>query len=365
MDKMIQKKLIIAGGGTGGHVLAGIAVANVWEKKNQASSVLFIGARGRFEEKWIPQSGYSLKRLSLGGLNRVTLKKKILTLLQLPIAFMYCVYWLIQFKPTHILGVGSYSSGPVLLTAWILNRLKILKAELAILEQNSIPGLTHRILGILVKKIFIAYSETEAYFPKNKVYLTGNPIRFSIKKMPPALHQPFTIFVFGGSQGAVGINQLVIAALEHLKDYSFQWIHQTGRQDYHQVKNAYLKNHIPARVEPFIETIAPCYQQASLLICRAGASTLAEISAVGRAAILIPLPTATHQHQLKNAQIYARLGASILFEQNQVQVKTLVKCILELAENPQKIRMMEKMVTKLYRPNAAKGLVDTLLNGYL
>jgi len=322
-------KLMIAGGGTGGHVLAGISVAEEWQKQfklnREMNRICFIGAQGRMEEQLVPQAGYPLKLLRVGSLNRVSFQRKLTTLFQLPLAFLHSAYFLFREKPSVLLGVGGYSSGPVLLMARVMNALGLLKTKIAMLEQNSVPGFTNRLVSRFADIIFAAFPGTEKQFAGKKVIVTGNPIRMVMQPMPSAKRIPFTIFIFGGSQGAVGINTLVIEALAHLKPLKDQlkWIHQTGVKDFERVQKAYFEAGIVGRIEKFIDDMASVYQESSLIICRAGSSTLSEIAAVGRASILIPLPTAADNHQEHNARVLSEAGAAHLFIQTGAQGEDL------------------------------------------
>ncbi len=363
-----NKILVIAGGGTGGHVLAGIAIADAWCLQDKAKNcALFIGARGGMEEKLVPQAGYSLELLSLGSLNRVSVLKKIKTLLQLPFSFFRSAHFLIRLKPQFVLGVGGYSSGPVVMIAKVLRKLGWISSRVGILEQNSIPGLTNRILSPFVDVIFTAFPKTEVHFPQKKVLHTGNPIRAMLKALPPACCDPFTLFIFGGSQGAIGINTLVLSSFAFLGPLlrelgpRLQWIHQTGVRDFERVAEAYKKAGIQARVSPFVEDMKGAYAQASLLICRAGSSTLAEISAVGRAAVLIPLPTAADNHQEYNARILSDAGAACLVLQQNSKGQQFAELIQDWVSHPERIHEMEKKVRQFYLPNAAETIVKELI----
>jgi UDP-N-acetylglucosamine--N-acetylmuramyl-(pentapeptide) pyrophosphoryl-undecaprenol N-acetylglucosamine transferase len=359
-------RLIVAGGGTGGHVLAGVAVADTW--KNQMggkAEVSFVGASGGIEEKLVPRAGYNLELLHLGSLNRVSTQQKIKTMLLLPLSIWKSIYILLVRKPDAVLGVGGYASGPLVLTAKFLRFLGLTRAKTAILEQNSIPGMTNRMLGRWVDTVFCAFPGTEKQFPTraSSVILTGNPVRSSMELFPSAPRDPFTVFIFGGSQGALGINSLLIDALPHLGDLKskLRFVHQTGERDYVRVKKAHEAAGTGARVEKFVYDMPEVYRQSSLLICRAGSSTLSEIATVGRAAILVPFPQAADNHQEKNARVFSDAGAALLMLQDKSKGEDLARLIRELVENPTKIDQMEKSVTAFYRPKAASDIVAELL----
>jgi UDP-N-acetylglucosamine--N-acetylmuramyl-(pentapeptide) pyrophosphoryl-undecaprenol N-acetylglucosamine transferase len=362
---MTAKKLLVAGGGTGGHVLAGVAVADTWKEKF-GTPPLFVGASGGIEEKLVPRAGYPLELLKLGSLNRVSLKKRFRTMILLPFAFLRAFGILLREKPDAVLGVGGYASGPIVLAARILSRFKLIHARTAILEQNSIPGMTNRLLGRWVDTVFCAFPGTEGKFPaqqaRGAVHLTGNPVRSQMQLFPSAPRNPFTIFIFGGSQGAAGINTLMIEALPFLSDLGpkLRFIHQTGEGDYERVRAAYEKARVQARVEKFIHDMAACYQKSSLLICRAGSSTLSEVAAVGRAAILVPFPFAADNHQEMNARTFSEEGAALLMLQDQSSGEQLAKKIRECIDTPEMIDEMERLAADFHLPSAAHDIVEKL-----
>ena len=362
-----RQGLVIAGGGTGGHVLAGIAIADAWVRKSGSQSVdrplvEFVGARGGMEERLVPKAGYPLRLLSLGSLNRVSSKRKIKTFIQLPLACLSSIRILLRTKPSFVLGVGGYASGPVILMAKVLRALRLLDCKISILEQNAIPGFTNRLLGRWADVIFAAFPGTESRFPGKPVILTGNPIRSSMKALPSAARAPFTVFVFGGSQGAVGMNSLVIESLPFFVGLGDQvrWIHQTGEKDFERVKQAYATHGISARVEKFIDRMVEAYAEASLLVCRAGSSTLSEVATVGRAALFVPLPTAADQHQELNARVFSEAGAGFLVSQNATTGQQFAERIKSLMKNEEELVRVEKEVQKFAMPGASEKLAEAL-----
>lgn len=364
MREPANSKLVIAGGGTGGHVLAGIAVADAWKNRMGATAqVLFVGARGGIEEKLVPRAGYPLQLLTLGSLNRVSLLRKIKTAFLLPMSLLMSAWILIRFRPRAVLGVGGYASGPLVLMAYFLAIFRVISSRTAILEQNAVPGLTNRWLGRWVDRVFTAFPGMETQFPSAKVVLTGNPVRSAIQPFPSAARSPFTVFIFGGSQGAVGINSLVIEALPLLGDFREQlrFIHQTGEKDYERVVEGYQKAGFEARIERFIHDMSSAYAQASLVICRAGSSTLAELAIAGRSAVLIPFPFASDQHQEKNARVLADAGAAYLLKQGVAGGLDLARIIRKCVVEPRALDQMESAVRGFQRPTAAEDIVSGLL----
>lgn len=354
-----SKALVVAGGGTGGHVLAGIAIADSWRAEGIGTEVLFIGAQGGIEERLVPRNGYRLETLKLGSLNRVSILTKLRTLFQLPFTFVKAAKLLRAIRPAAVIGVGGYSSGPVVLMAWILRKLGLLETKCAILEQNAVPGMTNRILGRFVDEIYCAFELTRSAFgPEKRVIVTGNPVRSAMQPMVPCTEKPYQIFVFGGSQGALGMNTLVLEALDHLGGLKnqIQWLHQTGERDFERVRTAHERAGTHAKVEKFVDQMAHAYARSSLLICRAGSSTLSEIAAVGRAAILVPLPTAADNHQEVNALELEKRQGAIVFRQQEGKGSELASLIHELISDSKNLRSMESSVKSFYRPDAARDV---------
>jgi UDP-N-acetylglucosamine--N-acetylmuramyl-(pentapeptide) pyrophosphoryl-undecaprenol N-acetylglucosamine transferase len=360
---MSAPALIVAGGGTGGHVLAGVAIADAWRAQYGAQArVVFVGAEGGLEEKLVPRAGYPLHRLKLGALKGVGVAKRVRTLARIPLALASSVVILVRVRPSAVVGVGGYASGPLVLMArfvgWFWG------ARTAILEQNAVPGLTNRILGRLCHRVFSAFPGVEAGFPGQSVTVTGNPVRAEIRPQPPAARDPFTIFIFGGSQGALGINTLVLDALPHLRDLlpRLRFIHQTGERDFERVRAGHVAAASLAEVEKFVYDMPAAYGRASLLICRAGSGTLSEIAAVRRAAVLVPFPHAADNHQERNARIFVDAGAALLLSQGSARGEDLARIIRSLIEDPAHLVRMESAVAAFHRPDAARDLVRQLFS---
>jgi UDP-N-acetylglucosamine--N-acetylmuramyl-(pentapeptide) pyrophosphoryl-undecaprenol N-acetylglucosamine transferase len=360
-----NKRLLVAGGGTGGHVLAGIAIADEWVRQlggldGKEAEVLFVGASQGLEARLVPKYGYALKVLKIGALNRVSAKTRIVTMFRLPFSFIKAFFILVSFRPHAVIGVGGYASGPVVLLARFLSG--ILNIKTSIIEQNSVAGFTNRMLGRRVEKVFCAFEAGGASFDPKKVIVTGNPIRSSLRRLPPSSTDPFTLFIFGGSQGAQGINTMVLDALPFLKTENVQFIHQTGVKDLERIRAGYEREGIQnSRIEAFIDDMATCYARASLVICRAGASTLSELASVGRAAIFIPLPTAADNHQEKNARIFEKDQAAWVVPQASLTGAQFAEMILNLKRDPEQITRVETRVQKFYQSDSAFQIVKGLL----
>jgi UDP-N-acetylglucosamine--N-acetylmuramyl-(pentapeptide) pyrophosphoryl-undecaprenol N-acetylglucosamine transferase len=353
-------KLIIAGGGTGGHVSAGIAIAQELKEKNKDASILFVGAKSGLEEIMVPKAGFPLILLKVGKLKGLSFFQKLNTLIRIPIPIFISIGIILKFKPNAVIGVGGYVSGPFVFSAFICKIF--LRIRTAILEQNVVPGLTNKILSRFVNYIFLAFPDAKRFFDANKSVISGNPIRKNLRPLPPSSHNPFTVFVFGGSQGATGINNLVIDSLPLLNDLNIDWIHQTGEKDFERVLNVYKKlNKNSYRVEKFIHDMLSAYEKASIVICRSGASTLSELARVGRASILIPYPQAADDHQLKNAKSFCEHTSAILINQNEATGNLLAEKIRFLYFNPEKIFEIEKKSRKLdVSTNPAEKILETL-----
>jgi UDP-N-acetylglucosamine--N-acetylmuramyl-(pentapeptide) pyrophosphoryl-undecaprenol N-acetylglucosamine transferase len=279
--------------------------------------------------------------LRLGKLNRMPFFKKIRTLLQLPLAFLQVFWVFFRFRPHAVLGVGGASSGPVLLAAVILKRLRLFSGTIGLFEQNAVLGFTNRHLVRFMDLIFCGFALPELKLPFTVI---GNPVwHLPLPKKKPT--DQFVIFVFGGSQGAVGLNSLIINLQKSLREEtSLFWLHQTGEKDLPRVLEANMPR---TELFSFIEDMRPFYQKADLVIARAGALSIAEIAAQGKACILVPLPTAADNHQLKNAQILLEKKACVLFEQHQ-PVEHLMQWVLKLKNDPEEKRFLEEKIKDFF-----------------
>jgi UDP-N-acetylglucosamine--N-acetylmuramyl-(pentapeptide) pyrophosphoryl-undecaprenol N-acetylglucosamine transferase len=363
MSQLEKTNLVVTGGGTGGHIFAGIAIADEWKKLYPRSRILFVGARGGIEERLVPKAGYPLALVRLGSLKGVSTVKRLKTLFQIPLALMTATGILIRERPSAVVGVGGYASGPVVLIARLIGWAWGVRT--AILEQNAVPGFTNRILGRFSHSVFCAFPGIENRFQVKKTAVTGNPVRDTMTPFVSATRDPFTLFIFGGSQGAVGINSLVLDSLEYLKDLfpKLNFIHQTGERDFDRVSLGYRKAGVAARVEKFITDMPECYRQASLVVCRAGSSTLSELAAVHRAAILVPFPFASDNHQEKNARLFVESGAAELMIQAKTNGKTLADKIRDLVLDPGKLADMENKIAQ-FHPGNAPGKIVSLLSRF-
>lgn len=341
--------------------MAGVAIADSWKQKTHGN-VVFVGARGGLEEKIVPREGYPLELLSIGQLKRSTMIKKLRTLLQLPLSLIHSAFILFRIRPKVVIGVGGYASGPLILMARLLS--PILKIQTAVLEQNAVPGLTNRWLGKVAHQVFLAFPVRNHPFRAKKTSVIGNPVRKSLEPLDSASRDPFTIFVFGGSQGARAINELIVQSLPLFQKElpGVRWIHQTGEFDYERVLKAHQEAGSNARVEKFIYDMKSAYREASLVICRAGASTLSEIAAVGRASILIPFPQAADDHQTLNAKNFSLETDAIVLNQFETSPEVLIQKVGELKSHPEKLNELESKARRVSKTDAAGHIVDTMLS---
>lgn len=350
-------RVLIAGGGTGGHLFPGIALAEEVVTRNPKNEAIFVGTERGLEARVVPASGFPLEKISVRGLKGMGFGRLLRGLLTLPVAFFQSWSILRRQRPDVVVGVGGYASGPVVLAAW-MQRIPTL-----VQEQNALPGLTNKILGRLVRCVFIAFEEARAFFPRKKVQLIGNPIRRKLMDnylRSRVQHPGFTVLVFGGSQGAKGINQRMIAALDHLGDLRerMDFIHQTGKNEVDSVSHAYASKGFTAEVLAFIEDMSSAYARADLVVCRAGATTLAELTVCKKASILIPFPYAADNHQEVNARAMVESGAALMFRESELDGEKLAAELRALEADPERIRKMERKAGLLGRPEAAKEMAD-------
>jgi UDP-N-acetylglucosamine--N-acetylmuramyl-(pentapeptide) pyrophosphoryl-undecaprenol N-acetylglucosamine transferase len=355
-------KLAIAGGGTGGHLFPGVAVAEEFLWRDPSNEVLFIGTERGLEKRILPGLGYRLRTIDVEGLKGRGLRS-LIGIVKLPWSLVQSMRILGEFSPDMVLGVGGYASGPVVAAALMQG------IPAAIAEQNAIPGETNRLLAKVVSRVFLSFPENRGWAPADRTIVTGNPIRAGLleRATGPEKHDRFTVLVFGGSQGAHMINEAVVEALDHLGDIlgRIRIIHQTGNDDLERVKKAYedkTGQGLAAEALPFINDMGAAYKLADLLVCRAGATSIAEITACGKAAVYIPFPFAVADHQTKNAEALAAAGAAVMLPQKEMDGRRLAAIITDFFNSPEKIRAMERASAQLGHPYAARQVVDECIN---
>lgn len=346
--------VIIAGGGTGGHIFPGVAIAQEFRRRNPQTHILFVGTARGLETKIIPREGFKLELIEVAALKRVGLLKRIKSLLLLPKSFLAVRSLIRQIRPDVVIGVGGYASGPVVLVAALMG------VPTLVAEQNALPGFTNRVLARFVDAAALTFEEAKKYFG-GKAVITGNPVRaefFSIS--PKQTEEVVHLFITGGSQGARAINLAMIDALPLLFEDRgrLSITHQTGEHDYDKVRAAYLEIGWKAEVKPFIEDMISELAKTDLVISRAGATTVAELAAAGKPALMIPFPFAADDHQRKNAEAVERAGAGRMILQAELTPERLAQELLWLVNDPQQLARMAEASRTLGHPDAAARVVD-------
>jgi UDP-N-acetylglucosamine--N-acetylmuramyl-(pentapeptide) pyrophosphoryl-undecaprenol N-acetylglucosamine transferase len=352
-------KLLIAGGGTGGHLFPALAVARTLKKEHPEASVLFVGTRHGIEAKLMPGSEFPIEFITTRGMRGTGPLNNILGLLELPLGFLQSLKIIFKFKPDFVLGVGGYASGPTLAAAVVAG------IPTAIQEQNSVMGTTNRILARFVDKIFTSWEETAPEPPAAKTVFTGNPIREDLLDTAPesAHGDERRLLVFGGSRGAKSINEAIANNLETLAPYSdkLKIIHQAGEGAAPEIREKYEQAGFSAEVREFITDMGAVYHWADLVVCRGGASSLAEIAALGKPAIVIPYPYAIGDHQAKNARVLEKAGAIKVIDDSQLKNGRLNREIGAVLDNPDQLQAMAANCREAGRPDAARAIVLEIL----
>jgi len=351
--------LLIAGGGTGGHLYPGVAVARELMARVPGAAVTFVGTAAGIEARVIPREGLTLETIRSAGLKGKSPVALLRGLLLLPLSALDAWRVITRRRPSVVIGVGGYSSGPVVALAALRG------VPTMLMEQNATPGLTNRLLSRLVRTAAVTYEESLATFG-SKAFVAGNPVRpefFAPGSDAPAASGRTRVLVFGGSQGAHPINVAMAEAAAPLAAATpgVEVTHQTGERDLAMVREAYAAAGLAARVEPFLYEMDREMRAADVIVCRAGATTLAELTAAGRAAILIPLPTATDDHQRKNADALVRQGAARVIDQRELTGARLAEALLGLARDGAARNRMAEAARGLARPDAARVIVDKVL----
>ncbi len=340
-------RAILAGGGTGGHVIPALAIAHELRVRYGAE-VLFVGTARGIETRLVPAAGYELRLVQVGALKNVSLATRLKTAMALPRAIFDSHRILNEFRAEVVVGVGGYASGPTMLAAGMAG------VPALAFEPNLVPGLANRLVGMMISAAAVQFEQTCRYF--QNCHVTGVPVRktFFQVEAKSSGGAP-TLLVFGGSQGAHAINQAVLDSLMALNREipGLQIVHQTGERDYDQAQTAYLHAHVPAEVSPYIEDMAQAFAGADLLLCRSGASTVAEITAAGRPAIFVPFPRAADDHQRRNAEALAEAGAAVLLPESELTPERLVQTIKALFADRQRLACMAENARKLAHPDAA------------
>lgn len=352
-------RLVITGGGTGGHLFPGIALAEGMLQRFPQGAVMFIGTDRHLDNQALANKPFQVVALASRALKGKSLLGQIAALVRVPVSIVAAMRMLRQFKPDLVFGVGGYVTGPVLAAA------RLLGIPTAIHEQNSIPGLANRMLGRIVDRVFVSLPGSERFFPATKVRLSGNPVRRELlarAQESATPHERLTVLVLGGSQGAQAVNRLMVDAVGQLAEKNrINIVHQTGISDAEWVRAGYNAAAVAARVEPFISDMATVYGEADLIVSRAGATTLAEITVFGRPAILVPYPYAADDHQRHNARYLAEQGAAVMADQAELNAAKLAGMLAELLADEGQRRQMAARAKALGRPQATETIINDCL----
>jgi len=353
-------KIIIAGGGTGGHLFPGIAIADVFKRRSARSQVLFITTGRPIEKRVLSKTDYDSLRITAAGFKGIGTVGKLKALVKLPVGLLASLRLLIRFRPDVVIGMGAYSAAPVVVAAWMGRVLRVIH------EQNRIAGMTNRFLARFADRIYTSFADTDMGGYPEKIRYTGNPVRREIlerlaEQPVRAPGRKFTVLILGGSQGAHAINTAVIQALEELDDVrKFKFIHQSGEADLETVRQGYAAGGVEALVEAFFDDMAACYAAADLVICRAGATSVAEVAAAGLAAVFIPYPHAADNHQYYNAKSLVAAGAAEMIDQGEASGQVLADRINACAADETALRQKQAALRALSRPDAAEVLADDI-----
>ena len=354
-------RIIFAGGGTGGHLFPGLAVARALRQRDPDVEIIFIGTHRGLEPR-VLKDEFSFRAIDALGLAGKGWWQKVKGLWFLIKATKQSKEILRDLNPKLVIGLGGYSSGPVGVAAYKIGIPVMLQ------EQNLLPGFTNRMLGRVARTVFISFEGSEVYFSKTSTVLSGNPIRSELLNVPTRRpNGRLSLLITGGSQGSHRINQTMVEALELLGDLKDQLyvIHQTGQQDYQHIRSYYDRMPFQAAVQPFIDNMGEAYREADLVIARAGATTIAEITVIGKPAILIPYPFAARNHQEKNARFLEERGAAKVLVEQELTSHALADAIKDSYEHPEELALMRKRAAELGRPHAAEyiaGIIQEYLH---
>lgn len=364
---MQQHKLrvIISGGGTGGHIFPALAIANAIRKLNPETEFLFVGAQGKMEMEKVPAAGYKIEGLWISGIKRELTIDNLSFPFKVLSSVSKALRIIREFKPDVAVGVGGYASGPLLYAASLKN------IPCLIQEQNSYPGITNKILAKRVQKICVAYDGMEKYFPKEKILLTGNPVRENVLKIEGKRQEAFsffrlnpekkTILVVGGSQGARSINRSILAGLNEIRQADVQVVWQTGKLFYDEAQNAVSSAGMEnVRVFDFISQMDFAYAAADLIVSRAGASTVSEILLVGKPSVMVPLPTAAEDHQTKNIEAMVRKNAALMVRDADASAQ-LVATALATLRDEQLLKSLASNAAAQALPNSAEKIAGEVI----
>jgi UDP-N-acetylglucosamine--N-acetylmuramyl-(pentapeptide) pyrophosphoryl-undecaprenol N-acetylglucosamine transferase len=352
----MARRILIAAGGTGGHIFPGLAVADELVRRDPASVVVFVGTKRGLESRLVPRAGYALELLPILPLNGVGALGLLRGLAVLPFGFAGAALLVRRLRPAALLGVGGYAGGPVALAAALLG------VRTVILEPNAKPGFTNRVLTPFVRHAACAYASARAAFGARGV-LTGNPVRGGFATLPRKAHNPpLTLLVFGGSQGSRVINDALVDALPYLPGPDrLRIVHQTGEKDLSRVATSYEAATREGEIVAFVDDMVRRFAEADLVLSRSGATTCAELTAAGKAAVLVPFKHSADDHQRENARAMEAAGAAMMLEERDLSGASLAAILASLVEAPERIAAMEDASRGLGRADAAARVADLVL----
>lgn len=357
----MSNKVLIAAGGTGGHIYPALAMADAFQQLQPNLQVEFVGTAHGLENKLVPAKGYRVHHIPVGRLNNVSILERLSTVLKLPFAFIKSFFLLRRENPSFVLGVGGHASGPLLLMAALSGY------KTAIWEPNAMPGLANRILSRFVDEAWVVFEDAKSFLKSRHAQSAGMPVRAEIEALPNRNVEKtkFRILVFGGSQGARGVNTCVTEMIKKNPDWAkqFQFVQQTGPADFKRVKDLYGSDlaHLPVDLREYLHDMGQQYANADLVVCRSGTGTLSELAACGKPAILIPFPFASDDHQRKNAESLVQRGAAVMIVQKDLTPDKLRATIDELRASPEILNRMGSHIRGFHQPKAAQ----TLVRGFL
>lgn len=343
---------LMAGGGTGGHVIPAIAVAR--ELRSRGAEVFFVGTERGMEAKLVPAAGFELKNISVGGLNRVGALQKLKTLAQLPVTTLACL----KYTPAAVFSMGGYVAGPPVLAA-LMRRIPVV-----VMEPNAIAGFTNRMIGRLVSRALVSFEETARFFPRGRTEVTGLPVREEFFRIPPRVRgSELQLLITGGSQGSATLNRAARESwpLFRTAGVPIRIVHQTGARDYEAIRGDFAKSGVSGEAAAFINDMPQAFAAADLVVCRSGAGAVSELAAAGRASILVPFPFAADDHQTQNAAAMERGGAARLIRDAEFTGQKLFETVSALAAESGTLEKMAAAARRFARPDAARRAAEILL----
>jgi len=361
-----QLNILFAGGGTGGHLFPGIALAEEFQRRKLDERIVFVGTANGLEARVIPREGFFLEFVSAAGFIGVSRIRQIKAAWKMVKALLDSYRIIKKHRPDIVFGLGGYASFATVLVG------ALMRIPSVIMEQNSVPGMSNKILGRFADTVCVTYQESISSFPRDKTYLTGNPVRERVlrgsrtsgMKIFGLDPEKFTVFIFGGSGGASSINMAMVEALQYLLDIrdEVQFLHQTGEKDYEYVRSSYRNFGYYGMVTPFIFQMAEAYAVSNIVVSRAGATTLSELTALGKPSVLIPFPYATANHQEMNARKLEKLQAAIIILDKELNGRSIAEAIRQLFRNTEMREKMQQNCRVLGQPQASQKVLEIALS---